>query len=371
MPFSPSGRPVGDADPLRVLIVDDSIVARTVFQRMLTDRAGFAVSGIARGADQALTMLADLAVDVILLDVEMPGVDGLTALPAILAAGKGAHVVIVSSACADGAVASVQALALGASDTLLKPAAGDLSNGFGDQLADRLRRLGRSRHGAPLVAPAARAQEQASSVRTDPIGCIAIGASTGGLVALASFFEGLGQRCAVPILVTQHLPNEFMTYFANQLAAMAGRPAMVAKAGQRIGTECILVAPGTAHLSLIRDQNGARITYDQRPAVSGCQPSVDPMLDAVADHYGGAGIGVILSGMGRDGMLGAGRLAAAGGEVLAQDATTATVWGMPGAVARAGIATTVLPPAALGRRIAARYDASVAAMQAMGAAVWR
>jgi two-component system chemotaxis response regulator CheB len=342
-----------EADPLRILIVDDSIVARTVFQRMLDDDAGFAVAGIARNVEQALAMLDRTVVDAVLLDVEMPGTDGITALPAILRAGRGAHVLIVSSACGDGAQATVRALSMGAADTLLKPSTGDLGRGFAERLTDCLRRLGPAGRTAPALATPTET-ERTAPVRTDPVGCIAIGASTGGPVALAAFFEGLGDQRQVPILVTQHLPAAFMRYFADQMTEMVGRPVTVAQPGQPVAAGQILIAPGTAHLSLEQDGAAIRVRYDDRPAFSGCQPSVDPMLDAVARLYGAAGIGVILSGMGRDGARGAERLVQAGGELMAQDAATATIWGMPGAVARTMLATTVLPPAALGWRIATR-----------------
>ena len=356
-------RPPGRHTPLRVLIVDDSIVARTVFQRMVSDMAGCDVVGVAGGVEQALAVLATTPTDVILLDVQMPGIDGLTALPAILAAGRGAHVVVVSAACADGAIATMQALALGASDTLLKPAAGEMAGGFADRLAERLYRLGPAR---PAARPAPLPAAVIPAVRTDPIGCIAIGASTGGLVALAELLGVLDPSCEAPMLVTQHLPAGFMGYFADQLSEMAGRPAMIAVQGQPVLPGQILVAPGTAHLALTGDGDTVRVRHDRAAAVSGCLPSVDPMLDAVAALYRERGIGVVLSGMGRDGAIGAARLAAAGGEILVQDAATATIWGMPGAVARAGIATATLPPAAIGRRISARHRSSPMAMPAPG-----
>ena len=366
-------RTSGRRPRLRVLIVDDSIVARTVFQRMVGDFSGCDVVGVAGGAEQALAILATTPTDVILLDVHMPGTDGLTALPAILAAGRGSHVMVVSAACADGAIATMQALALGASDTLLKPATGDMAGGFAERLAERLRRLGPARPPAQITALPL---TTVSAVRTDPIGCIAIGASTGGLVALAEMLGALDPACDAPMLVTQHLPAGFMRYFADQLSEMAGRPATVAVPGQPVLPGQILVAPGTAHLALAIDGDTVRIRHDRVAAASACLPSVDPMLDSVATLYRSAGIGVVLSGMGRDGAIGAARLAAAGGEILIQDAATATVWGMPGAVARAGIATAALPPAAIGRRISTRHwsaraATSLPAVADRSAATWR
>ncbi|WP_076068668.1 chemotaxis protein CheB [Sphingomonas montana] len=376
------GTATGDAATTRVLIVDDSIVARTVFQRMLDEHPRFSVCGVARGVASALALLADMTVDIVLLDVEMPGMDGLTALPAILTAGRGAHVVIVSSSCGEGAVASMRALALGASDTVLKPAAGDLGSEFTGRLAQRLQRLPPVRHFATPTTGDVAPGEPVVSQRRDPVGCIAVGASTGGLIALTALFEGLDARCTAPILVTQHLPPEFMPYFADQLSEIAGRRATVAEEGETVSPGQVLVAPGTAHLTLLRDGDAVRVRYDRRPLASACLPSVDPMLIAVADVFAASGIGVILSGMGRDGAHGAAQLAAAGGEILVQDAGSATVWGMPGTVARARLADAILPPAAIGRHIVARalacsgarpgtQPAATGADGARGTAAWR
>lgn len=337
--------------PVRVLIVDDSIVARTVFTRML-DSPAFEIVAAAGNADHAIELLGIHKVDIILLDVEMPGTDGLTALPRILEASDGARVLIVSSACAEGAAATVKALTLGAADTLLKPGAGSFAGRFGQVLTDRLLRIGHAPSRPPAVAVAAATADSAGS--PGPIACLAIGASTGGLHALSAFFRALPATFDAPILVTQHLPAEFMPYFAAQLQDMAGRKATVARDGTRLVPGEMLIAPGEGHLRLIRFPDGIRARIDRSPAASGCMPSVDPMFASCAEIYGAAAVGVVLSGMGRDGSIGAGALVSAGGEILAQDAGTAVVWGMPGAVANAGLAAAVLPPDGIAQRIGRR-----------------
>lgn len=336
------------ARPLRVLIVDDSIVARTVLARMLGDRAGFTVAGMARDAAEALLLLETIAVDLILLDVAMPGRCGLTALPELIALSGGARVLIVSSLCERGAEASVRALTLGAADTLLKPTAAAFGAGFADLLVERLLRIAADAPSPPRAAAIGRPP------RADPIACLAIGASTGGPHALAALLQALGPGFAAPILITQHLPPSFIPYFAEQLGALAGRPVEIARDGAPLAPGTVLLAPGDAHLALARRRGAIHAVLDRSAAGSRCCPSVDPMLTAVADVHGSRAAAVILTGMGRDGLDGAGAIAAAGGEILVQDAASAVVWGMPGAVAGAGLADFIGTPAAIAGRIAAR-----------------
>jgi two-component system, chemotaxis family, protein-glutamate methylesterase/glutaminase len=340
--------------PIRLLIVDDSTVARAVLSRMIGAHADFELVATAGNADEALAALRSVQVDIVLLDIEMPGASGLEALPRILEAGLGARVLIVSSLAEDGAEAAVQALALGAADTLPKPGAGAFGGRFADILAERLRRIGRvvRRSGEETGGPASNIQ-----LRDTPEwrpSCLAIGASTGGIHAINDFLCGLPAETGGPILVTQHLPPLFMPFFARQLEAACGRPAKVAEDDERLQADRIYVAPGKAHLSLHRRGPGVRVRLDSRPAPSGCLPSVDPMLEAVGEAYGRGGVAIILSGMGRDGLAGSRSLAGRGGVILAQDQASAAIWGMPKAVAEAGLATAVLPPHELARRVASR-----------------
>ena len=333
--------------PIRILIVDDSIVARAVLARILGEHADFEVVAQASSAAAAHDMLRVNEVDVILLDLEMPNVTGLEALPGLIARSDGARVLVVSSASAPGAAATISALRLGAADTLLKPAAGALGSRFGADLADRLRRLTASRpaSGAPSLL------RRASATRV-PLECVGIGASTGGVPALAALFAALPRDFTAPVLITQHLPAPFMPYFAAQLAEMAGRPARVATAGIQPMPGEILLAPGDAHLTVARSDRVVRVRPVNGRAASGCLPSVDPMLASIGAVYGAGGLGIVLSGMGRDGAVGAKALVEAGGSVLVQDAPSSVVWGMPGAVADAGLAHAVLPPAEIARHVA-------------------
>ena len=343
--------------PIRVMIVDDSIVARSVFARMLEGRA-FEIVAAAPNAQQAIELLAIHKVDIILLDVEMPGMDGITALPRILEASDGARVLIVSSACAEGGAATVKALTLGAADTLLKPGAGAFAGRFADVLTDRLLRIGHAPRAAqPPILPQPPSEQL---LERGPIECLAIVASTGGIHALSAFFKALPDTFDAPILVTQHLPAEFMPYFAAQLRDIAGRNATIATDGARLQPGAFLIAPGDAHLRLTRFRDSIRIRLDRTPSSSGCLPSVDPMFASVAEMFGSSAVGVVLSGMGRDGVIGAADIVAAGGEIMAQDSGSSVVWGMPGAISAAGLCSVVLPPARIAQQVGRRTRSAVA-----------
>ncbi|MFL6772065.1 MAG: chemotaxis-specific protein-glutamate methyltransferase CheB [Sphingomicrobium sp.] len=338
------------------MIVDDSMVARAVLSRMIDADGGFEIAGIAGTAEDAIDALGQVMVDIILLDLEMPGVGGLKALPRILEAAKGAKVLIVSSLAEEGAEETVAALALGAADTLPKPGTGRFNGRFSEVLLGKLRELGYADRSSVPVSQVASASRTIAVQSDAPLQLLAIGASTGGIHALGTFFAALPDRIGVPILVTQHLPPAFMTVFARQLSVAARREAVVAEDGTRLLPDRIVVAPGEAHL-MVDEVNGILVARLLQAKVnSGCMPSVDPMLASAGQVLGGGALGVVLTGMGRDGVEGARRLVEAGGSVMAQDEATSAVWGMPRAIADAGLACAVLPPDKLARRVASRAE---------------
>ncbi|MFL6787855.1 MAG: chemotaxis-specific protein-glutamate methyltransferase CheB [Sphingomicrobium sp.] len=338
------------------MIVDDSMVARAVLSRMIDADGGFEIAGIAGTAEDAIDALGQVMVDIILLDLEMPGVGGLKALPRILEAAKGAKVLIVSSLAEEGAEETVAALALGAADTLPKPGTGRFNGRFSEVLLGKLRELGYADRSSVPVSQVASASRTIAVQSDAPLQLLAIGASTGGIHALGTFFAALPDRIGVPILVTQHLPPAFMTVFARQLSVAARREAVVAEDGTRLLPDRIVVAPGEAHL-MVDEVNGILVARLLQAKVnSGCMPSVDPMLASAGQVIGGGALGVVLTGMGRDGVEGARRLVEAGGSVMAQDEATSAVWGMPRAIADAGLACAVLPPDKLARRVASRAE---------------
>ncbi|RHW16560.1 response regulator [Sphingomonas gilva] len=332
----------------RVLIVDDSAVARAVFARICAECPGVAIVGSLCDASAALSFLARERVDLILLDIDMPGTDGLSALPDLLAAAEGARIIVVSASCEEGGAAAVQAMALGAADTLAKPAPGSFGTGFSTQLADRIARLANDTGNVVSATPEA---EPETSLK--PFDVIAISASTGGIHALSQLLRAVPRDLTTPILVTQHLPPSFMPYFAAQLSLLAGRPSTVATDRQPVLPGRVYVAPGDAHMTVAKSADGeVQLRLQRLRAASGCMPSADPMLASLAKVYGAQALAITLSGMGRDGAMGAAALAETGAQILVQDAESSVIWGMPGAVARAGHATAVLPPDRIGALIA-------------------
>ncbi|MGI8611147.1 MAG: chemotaxis protein CheB [Sphingomicrobium sp.] len=337
------------------MIVDDSMVARAVLSRMVESDGQFEIVAVAGTAEDAIEALQSVRVDVILLDLEMPGAGGLKSIPRIIAAAAGARIMIVSSLADEGAEETVAALALGAADTLPKPGTGRFNGRFSEILLRKLKALGDEGPRPVSVAPRDLALGNAlRSMPADPIDILALGASTGGIHALGTLFQNLPKRIGIPILITQHLPTPFMSVFARQLGVVAEREALVAVDGMELFPDRMIIAPGDAHLTVDVIDGSAVVRLTNGQSSSGCLPSLDPMLASVGALFGAGALGVVLTGMGRDGVEGAGRLVACGGSILAQDSASCAVWGMPRAVLEAGLAYAVMPPDKLARRIAAR-----------------
>lgn len=360
----PFARP-GASAAIRVMIVDDSLTVRTIFKRMVESDPAMVIAGTASSAEGALKQLADEPADVVLLDLEMPGMGGLDALPAILATPAAPQVLVISSLTMDGAEHTLAALSMGAADTLLKPRPGGFTEDYRTQLLGKIRALGMraaATAGQParLLPPSfARPDLARRSWRPDVIG---IGASTGGIHALGLMLRRFTPDFNLPILITQHLPPSFIPVFARQVEAACARPADIAADGMELRPGRIMIAPGHGHIVIQRrgDLLTSRVSSD--PAPSGCLPSVDPMLTSLAEACDGRALGVILSGMGRDGMIGAQHLVDAGGTIYAQDADTSAVWGMPGAVARAGLASMIASPERIGEAVMAQAIAPSTAL---------
>ena len=341
------------------MIVDDSTVARAVLSRMVESDPAFEITAVAGTAEDAIEALGECRVDVVILDLEMPGAGGLKSIPRIIAAAAGAKVMIVSSLAEDGAEQTVAALALGAADTMPKPGTGRFNGKFSEILLAKLKALG---YAAPIAGSAGYAprptalQAVLRAMPTDPIEVLAIGASTGGIHALGVLFHALPKRIGVPILLTQHLPMPFMPVFARQLGAIAHRTCVVAEEGMELQADHILLAPGDAHLTLEPGKNGPVVRLSRTRTTSGCMPSLDPMLASAGALYGPGALGIVLTGMGRDGVEGASTLVSRGGSIIAQDEASCAVWGMPRAILDAGLASAALPPDKIARRIASRTE---------------
>jgi two-component system, chemotaxis family, protein-glutamate methylesterase/glutaminase len=330
---------VGRQGHISVMVVDDSLTARSALVRTIEARPDMEVVATAGSAEVALELLDGRQVHVILLDLEMPGMGGLKALPQILAKARGAQVCVVSTLATAGAKATLAALAMGAADTLAKPRSGAFTDAYREELVSKIVAIARVDR-----TPQQQWKPSPSAISGRAPAIVAIGASTGGIHALGRLLDKLSPSIELPILVTQHLPSSFMSIFARQLASMSGRKTRVAADGMTVEPGQILVAPGDGHLTLRREDNRVVAEIADYEVPNGCRPSVDPMLESVASLYGARGMGIILSGMGRDGSLGARSLFDAGGALLAQDEDSCAVFGMPRGIVEAGLAAAVGAP---------------------------
>ena len=343
---------------VRVMLVDDSLTVRTVFSRMIERESDMTIVASASTAERGLDELRMHQVDVILLDLEMPGMGGIEALPKLLKASPSTKVLVISSLTAEGADHTVRALQMGAADTMLKPQPGGFNDDYRAQLLGKIRAL---KGLAPYEQPAKVKPKWSERRAGKKPQVLAIGASTGGIHALNLFLRQIPRNFELPILITQHLPASFIPVFAKQMEMAAKRKAILADEGVEITRGSIVIAPGHGHM-VVRQQAGRFVTdLAFHKVKSGCTPSVDPMFETLAEAYEGKVAGILLSGMGRDGSDGADAIVNAGGSIYAQSADTCAVWGMPRDVTERGLASAVLPPADLADTI----------LKSVGANAWR
>lgn len=358
----PERRSASRNAPVRVMIVDDSLTVRSILSRMIGGEDDFDVVSKSSSAELALKELEHTPVDVILLDLEMPGMGGLAALPKILDTHDGIQALVVSSLTEDGAEHTLEALSMGAADTMPKPRAGQFDALYCQALFDKIRALGARSSDRVTALPVIRtpAVTAKRTARHSPK-VIAIGGSTGGIHAMCQFLQNLAPHINLPILVTQHLPASFMSVFARQLEIASGRKAHVAENGMLLRKGELYVAPGNGHLSVSARGEDLAVRITHEAARSGCTPSVDPMFRSLAVATAGQAIGVVFSGMGKDGSEGAVDFCESGGTILVQDQETCAVWGMPGSIAKKGLASAILPPDQLGRKLSSM----------VGSATWK
>ncbi|MDA8230861.1 MAG: chemotaxis response regulator protein-glutamate methylesterase [Magnetospirillum sp.] len=347
------------------MLVDDSAVVRGLVTRILEEDPAIAVAASVGNGQMAVSALERNDIDVVLLDIEMPIMDGMTALPKLLQIDPGVRVIMQSTLTLKGADVSMRALQMGASDYIPKPTSTrDLAGGmdFKTELLGKVKALGMARHRNPRrpVRPGAPAQplrpimpprpavvSPPPVVRNqaiEPPDVIAIGSSTGGPQAL---FAVLGTMRAgtvrQPILITQHMPSTFTTILAEHISRVSGWEAREAQDGEVIRGGRVYIAPGDFHMVVETKGADKVLRLNKNPPENFCRPAVDPMLRSVAAAYGRRVLACILTGMGSDGLKGGQAVIAAGGAMIAQDEATSVVWGMPGAVATAGICSAILP----------------------------
>lgn len=347
---------------IRVLVVDDSVVVRRLVTDALSGAPDVEVVGSAANGRIALTKVDQLAPDVITMDIEMPEMDGVEAVRALRAAGRRLPIIMFSTLTERGAVATLDALGAGASDYVTKPAnVGSVQESLArvaDQLLPKIRALvpvpgltvtaGRARPSlgasAPRPAPAA---STPVSTREEPsarvVRAVVIGSSTGGPEALSRVLTGLAAPLPVPVLVVQHMPPLFTRQLAARLDRQGPSTVVEVVGGEELVAGTVYIAPGDFHLEVRRSARGASTVLTQSPPVNFCRPSVDVMFRSAERAFGGDLLAVVLTGMGSDGRAGCGDIVEAGGTVVVQDEATSVVWGMPGAVATAGLAHRVLP----------------------------
>ena len=396
--------------PYRVMVVDDSAVVRNAFRQLVENCSNAKLVDLAVDGQHALRIIARAAmgeepVELVLLDIEMPVMDGLTALPRILAVDPAPKVLMSSALTSKGASITMQALELGACDYLCKPTSRDgfFNGGFAAELESKISCWGRVvRRGSSLPVPTStgasrpvprmsptevsgaprpvfarvgasspgarremmdeRAVGEAREARVDearrhPIraatgmanrvsgpGALAVGSSTGGPQAVLALMSDGGLGRDVPIFLTQHMPATFTAILAEQIARASGRECHEGVHGEVVSAGTIYVAPGGRHMEVVRERDGrVVISLTDEPPENYCKPAVDPMLRSLARAYGAGLCAIILTGMGQDGMIGCRHVREAGGRVIVQDPDSSVVWGMPGAVAKDGLADAVVP----------------------------
>ena len=352
----------GTDDAIRVMLVDDSAIIRGLIRKMIGPEPGVTVvASVADGAQAVKRLGRRGDIDVIVLDIEMPVMDGLTALPKLIELDPNVKIIMASTLTERNADISIRALAAGAADYLPKPTSTTKISGASDfrhELLEKIKNLGaasRKAAGRPLPrvagAPTGAAQERLYSepvklrkaMNAVPPKIVAIGSSTGGPQALLALFKDLKPTIGVPVVITQHMPPTFTRMLAEHIAKNSGWNCAEAKEGEILAPNRAYMAPGDFHMEIADEPSGPVVRLNQSPPENYCRPSVDPMFRSLAKTFGGRVLATILTGMGSDGLKGGQVLTKAGGTVIAQDEKTSVVWGMPGAVAAEGLCSALLP----------------------------
>ena len=369
----------------RILVVDDSAVMRSLLRSVVSADPGLEVAGTAADGASALNILQILQPDLVLLDVEMPVMDGLLTLRELRRRGFKMPVIMCSSLTQRGAKVTIEALAGGASDYVAKPTGQSdretAMRALAQDLVPKIRALTALAQPQPLfpamppaiVAPSFGPPSTAQPISAVPA-VLAIGVSTGGPAALDLLFPAFPGNFPLPVLVVQHMPEVFTRLFAERLNGRCRLRVREASEGDQIVAGTVTIARGNWHLEVIPAAHSgapAAAHLSQGPLENHCRPAVDVLFRSAARVYGSGVLAVVLTGMGSDGMNGCRVIREHGGSVLAQDQASSTVWGMPGAVANAGLAHKILPLAAMVPeilRIASRAPADLARASADGEA---
>jgi two-component system, chemotaxis family, protein-glutamate methylesterase/glutaminase len=370
------GLPISSApDEIRVMVVDDATLVRTLVSRWVEETPGLKLVAALKNGREALERLDQARPDVVVLDVEMPELDGISTLPKLLERRRDIAVIMASALTRDHAEVTIKALALGASDYIPKPASEGgvmTSVSFQRELIEKINALG-SRSKKPLALPpyARRPSTQATRrlggavqravkwraaeepetgafqlrpFSPMPPRVLLIGASTGGPQALTRLVARLDAVSeTAPVLIAQHMPATFTAILAEHLTRACAKPVHEAVDGEPVLAGRIYLAPGGRHMTVARRDGAAVIALDGGAPVHFCKPAVDPLFASAAAVWGSWNLALILTGMGSDGTTGAAEVVKAGGSVIAQDEASSVVWGMPGHAVSAGVCSAVLP----------------------------
>ncbi|MBD2353341.1 chemotaxis response regulator protein-glutamate methylesterase [Tolypothrix sp. FACHB-123] len=332
---------------IRVLVVDDAVVVRSRVSKILAEDPELEVVGVAANGRIALAKIPRLHPDVIVLDVEMPEMDGLQTLAAIRELYPKLPTIMFSTSTYTGAIATLEALSLGASDYATKPSnLGNVEASIQHIRAELIPKIKVFGVGTNLFSPGTTITNSifsAVSKSREQVDVVAIGVSTGGPNALAKILPALPADLPVPVLIVQHMPPMFTKLLAQRLDSQCQIHVHEAVSGAIIEPGQAWIAPGDFHMVVHRQDDIVRLGTNQAPPKNSCRPSVDILFESVAKVYSKKAIAVILTGMGQDGLDGCKCIREAGGQILAQDKATSVVWGMPSFVVNAGLANEVLP----------------------------
>ena len=380
---------VNENEPYRVMVVDDSLVIRGIINRMVqSDPMIKVVKSVSNGEMAVNEVKADKNIEIVILDIEMPVKDGITALPEIIQANRNVQVIMSSTLTEHNAEISMRALSLGACDYVTKPTSTTTLNSdkmYQAELIEKIKTFGaRARKNKRIaderpVSPSVKKENKSSNIAKladikheklvgngQPVGegrslydgefktvkpnfkilpeILAIGSSTGGPPALFKIFEQIGTSIRQPIVLTQHMPATFTKILAEHIGKVSGKQTMEGQDGMLIEPGKVYVAPGGYHMVVEKKEGNHKILrINSDPPENFCRPAVDPMFRSVAKAYGPKALALVLTGMGCDGAKGAKVIYEAGGNVVAQDEATSVVWGMPGATAHMGVCCSVLP----------------------------
>ncbi|GJL84296.1 MAG: chemotaxis response regulator protein-glutamate methylesterase 1 [Micavibrio sp.] len=366
----------GDTPPgsgtIGVMLVDDSAVIRGILSKTLESDPAIKVVNSVSNGEMAVSAIKKANPHIIILDIEMPVMDGLTALPKLLEICPDAKVIMFSSLTEKGASVTMKAMTLGAVECLVKPNSSqetgegtefqkNLLNLIKGLVPERQRTAGddavtmpRPSVPAAAIAPEPTAEkivlQQGAHIYKGKPSVVAIGSSTGGPQALFEVIKSF-KDFDVPIFITQHMPATFTKILADHIEQQSGVPTCEGAEGMAVEKGHAYVAPGGFHMKIIENDGQLSITIDSGPPENFCKPSADPMFRSLIDIFDKKVLGVILTGMGHDGLGGAKLLVEKGGRLIAQDEATSVVWGMPGAVAQAGICNAVIPLSEIGPHV--------------------